>query len=70
MEVVVLRLGHRYVRDDRVTTHVFLTARAFGASKVLYSGLRDEKLEERIREITKTWEARLKLNMKKIGNKP
>ena len=55
MEVEVLRLGHRYVRDDRITTHLFLTARAFGASKVTYSGQRDEKLEERIKEVTEIW---------------
>ena len=55
MEVTVLRLGHRYVRDDRITTHVFLVARAFGASKVVYSGQRDQKLEEKVGEVTKTW---------------
>jgi len=55
MEVEVLRLGHRYVRDVRITTHLFLTARAFGASKVTYSGQRDEKLEERIKEVTDMW---------------
>lgn len=55
MEVVVLRLGHRYVRDDRVTTHVFLTARAFGADKVIYSGQRDEKMEEGVREVVEMW---------------
>lgn len=55
MEVTVLRLGHRYVRDDRITTHVFLVARAFGASGVIYSGQRDQKLEEKIGEVTKTW---------------
>ena len=55
MEVVVLRLGHRYVRDDRVTTHVFLTARAFGACKVIYSGQRDKKLEETVREVVEMW---------------
>lgn len=55
MEVEVLRLGHRYVRDDRVTTHLFLTARAFGASRVTYSGQRDKKLEEKIEEVTKMW---------------
>jgi tRNA (cytidine56-2'-O)-methyltransferase len=32
--LVVLRLGHRRVRDARVTTHVCLTARAMGASAV------------------------------------
>lgn len=35
MGVTVLRLGHRPDRDKRVTTHVCLTARAFGAEKVL-----------------------------------
>ncbi len=30
----VLRLGHRPERDKRITTHVALTARAFGASKI------------------------------------
>ena len=55
MEVEVLRLTHRYVRDERITTHLFLTARAFGASKVIYSGQRDEKLEAKIRKVTKNW---------------
>ncbi|MCG7848715.1 MAG: tRNA (cytidine(56)-2'-O)-methyltransferase, partial [ANME-2 cluster archaeon] len=32
MNIVVLRLGHRPERDQRVTTHVGLTARALGAS--------------------------------------
>ena len=33
----VLRLGHRPERDKRITTHVALTARAFGASKIYIS---------------------------------
>ena len=33
----VLRIGHRPERDKRITTHVALTARAFGASKVYIS---------------------------------
>lgn len=33
--VTVLRLGHRPGRDDRMTTHVALTARALGADRVL-----------------------------------
>ena len=53
--VVVLRLGHRYVRDDRTTTHLFLVARAFGAEKAIYTGRRDKKLEERIKGITMKW---------------
>jgi len=37
-EVVVLRLGHRPGRDNRMTTHVGLTARALGADRVVISG--------------------------------
>ncbi|MFC5277745.1 tRNA (cytidine(56)-2'-O)-methyltransferase [Halorubrum rubrum] len=33
--VVVLRYGHRPGRDDRMTTHVGLTARALGADRVI-----------------------------------
>jgi tRNA (cytidine56-2'-O)-methyltransferase len=36
-EVVVLRLGHRPGRDDRMTTHVGLTARALGADRVVFA---------------------------------
>ena len=34
MKISVLRIGQRLVRDDRVTTHVALVARAFGASRI------------------------------------
>ncbi len=33
----VLRIGHRPERDKRITTHVALTARAFGASRIYLS---------------------------------
>jgi tRNA (cytidine56-2'-O)-methyltransferase len=36
--VVVLRLGHRPGRDDRMTTHVALTARALGADRAVLVG--------------------------------
>lgn len=35
-EVTVLRMGHRPHRDKRLTTHVCLTARAFGARRVVF----------------------------------
>ena len=35
MVIEVVRIGQRVVRDDRVTTHVALVARAFGAKKIL-----------------------------------
>ncbi len=37
-EVAVLRLGHRPGRDNRMTTHVGLTARALGADRVILDG--------------------------------
>ncbi|WP_254278688.1 tRNA (cytidine(56)-2'-O)-methyltransferase [Haloarcula marina] len=36
--VTVLRLGHRPGRDERMTTHVGLTARALGADRVVMAG--------------------------------
>jgi len=37
-DVTVVRLGHRPGRDERITTHVGLTARALGADRVLLAG--------------------------------
>jgi len=53
--VFVLRLGHRIERDKRITTHVFLVARAFGAQGAFYSGQRDEKVEESVRKVVEMW---------------
>jgi len=43
--ITVLRIGHRIGRDKRITTHVALVARAFGANKILIDTL-DKKIEE------------------------
>ena len=43
-EVVVLRLGHRKGRDPRITTHLGLVARAFGAQRLVLAGDEDEEL--------------------------
>mgnify|MGYP000058808932 CR=1 FL=1 len=53
--VVVLRMGHRIPRDYRVTTHVCLTARAFGAEGVIVSDVVDERLEQTIAKVVETW---------------
>lgn len=45
--LTVLRVGHRIGRDKRITTHVCLVARAFGADKVIID-TKDEKIEENI----------------------
>ncbi len=48
--VEVLRLGHRPDRDKRITTHVALVSRAFGASGI-YVDTRDPKLEQTIARV-------------------
>ncbi len=55
MRITVLRLGHRYIRDDRTTAHLFLVARAFGADRVIYTGHRDREVEASIGKVVKTW---------------
>ena len=44
--VSVLRLGHRRERDKRITSHLGLTARAFGADEVILAGEEDESALE------------------------
>lgn len=55
MRVHVLRLGHRPARDKRVTTHLMLAARAFGASGATYTGMRDPSLEESVLQVASDW---------------
>jgi tRNA (cytidine56-2'-O)-methyltransferase len=50
-EVAVLRLGHRPGRDDRMTTHVGLTARALGADRVIF-GPKASNAASTVRDIT------------------
>jgi len=55
MEAAVLRLSHRAERDKRVTTHLGLVARAFGAEKMLITGLKDEHLANSIQRAVDSW---------------
>ncbi|MFQ5986550.1 MAG: tRNA (cytidine(56)-2'-O)-methyltransferase [Thermoplasmata archaeon] len=48
--IVVLRMGHRLKRDERMTTHVALTARALGAAEV-WVDREDRKLEDRVTDV-------------------
>jgi tRNA (cytidine56-2'-O)-methyltransferase len=53
-EVVILRIGHRPERDQRVTTHVALTARALGA-KGMYLAASDKGVVQSIADVTERW---------------
>ena len=54
MEIEVLRIGQRVVRDDRVTTHVALVARSFGAKKIMMNEVNPE-IKETIQKINDIW---------------
>jgi tRNA (cytidine56-2'-O)-methyltransferase len=53
-EVVILRIGHRPERDQRVTTHVGLTARALGA-RGMYLATADKGVVQSIRDVADRW---------------
>jgi len=52
MRVMVLRIGHRIPRDERITTHVCLTARALGANGVYISDVQDRELVATVKRVS------------------
>ncbi|MEE9564753.1 MAG: tRNA (cytidine(56)-2'-O)-methyltransferase [Candidatus Hydrothermarchaeaceae archaeon] len=54
MTVAVLRLGHRPLRDKRITTHIALVARAFGADKMIMS-VEDIGIKKSVEKLVKRW---------------
>ncbi|MER3408158.1 MAG: tRNA (cytidine(56)-2'-O)-methyltransferase [Nitrososphaera sp.] len=52
--VAVLRIGHRLVRDDRVTTHAALVSRAFGADKIFMTGI-DQSVKDTVAAVGRRW---------------
>lgn len=58
MALVLLRLGHRQQRDQRITTHCALTARAFGAVGMWYTGEKDPGMEESVKKVAGHWGGR------------
>ena len=54
-EIMVLRWGHRVQRDARLTTHVALAARAFGASGFILSDTLDEHLKASVEKAIRSW---------------
>jgi tRNA (cytidine56-2'-O)-methyltransferase len=54
MVIEVVRIGQRLVRDDRVTTHVALVARAFGCAKIFMTEVNPE-IKDTLEKINNTW---------------
>jgi len=55
VEIIVLRYGHRDVRDYRVTTHCALVSRALGANKIIICGEKDESVTKTVDDVTARW---------------
>ena len=54
-QIIILRMGHRQFRDNRITTHVGLVGRAFGAKGMILADISDAAVEKSINEINKNW---------------
>jgi tRNA (cytidine56-2'-O)-methyltransferase len=63
MNISVLRIGHRLVRDDRVTTHVALVARAFGADTIYMTGILDRSINDTIAKASQRWGGRFRVEV-------
>jgi tRNA (cytidine56-2'-O)-methyltransferase len=62
-KILVLRWGHRPIRDARLTTHVALAARALGADGIIISDIEDPKIEETTMKISRNWGGRFSFEM-------
>ncbi len=65
MHIEILRLGHRLPRDERISTHVALVARAFGASAIAYTGQHDAGLEDSVVRICGRWGGKFPVSYEK-----
>lgn len=72
MHISILRLGHRIGRDKRITTHVALVARAFGAGDMVLTE-EDRRIEETIKKVNENFGGDFKIiyekNWKKLIKK-
>jgi tRNA (cytidine56-2'-O)-methyltransferase len=62
-KILVLRWGHRLIRDARLTTHVALAARALGADGIIISDIEDPKIEETTMKISRNWGGKFSFKM-------
>jgi tRNA (cytidine56-2'-O)-methyltransferase len=61
--ITVLRLGHRFERDARVTSHVALAARALGADEIVMADVKDERIKKTVDEISTNWGGHFEVKM-------
>jgi tRNA (cytidine56-2'-O)-methyltransferase len=63
--ISVLRLGHRLVRDTRVSTHSALVARAFGAAGIVMTGADETDTLDSIMRINSRWGGNFRISYSK-----
>ena len=68
MKLVILRLGHRYTRDKRISTHIGLVARAFGANELVMD-IWDPLVEKSINRVVEEWGNNLRIDITKDWKK-
>ena len=61
--VTILRIGHRFNRDKRITSHLALVARALGARKMIVAGEKDPNLEDSINKVNTEWGGKFQLEI-------
>ncbi len=61
MKIIILRLGHRFIRDKRISTHIALVARAFGADELVIDVL-DKNIVKSISRVCDEWGGDLEIN--------
>ncbi|MHA2245047.1 MAG: tRNA (cytidine(56)-2'-O)-methyltransferase [Candidatus Hodarchaeales archaeon] len=61
--VTILRIGHRIKRDKRITTHLALVARAFGAVRIIIAGDEDKNLLKTIDTVVSEWGGNFQLGI-------
>ena len=54
LSIRVLRVGHRFVRDDRTLTHLCLVSRALGA-EAIYLEEAETELVQQVRDVNESW---------------
>ena len=68
MKISVLRLGHRFIRDKRTTTHVALVSRALNADQLILD-TEDRGLRESLEKIVNNWGGTFKIKIEKNWKK-
>lgn len=54
-KVIIIRYGHRMLRDRRMSTHIALIGRALGADGMILTNYTSEKVQKTIDEVNKRW---------------